>query len=72
MKRVTTNLNYNIWVTLDEKGLEILKQKGRDPAWYEEKGWYKFQMWQFMEIFGQTMMGCYAPFSMRVELEIDD
>lgn len=71
MKKVKTNLNNNIWVVLDENGLEILEKLGHSPEWYKDGDKYKFQIHHFMGLFGQTMRGVYAPFSMNVEIEIE-
>ena len=38
----------------------------------KKKGWYKFQMWEFMNIFGKAMwMGNGLPFETVIKIQID-
>jgi hypothetical protein len=70
------NLNSKLHVALDEKGEKILRehfQSNNIDCWKSNKfgdGWYKFQAWQFIDIFGNTSCGSYSPFSNDVYLEV--
>lgn len=73
---VSYNLNHPIYVHLDEKGKKILKKyyKHDDISIWEypqKEGYYKFQLWQFVDIFGGYSCGAYAPYSCNVFLEAE-
>lgn len=85
MKRVKTNINNYIWVKLTKEGREIYYDSYKDvyplllkagygiPAIVQEDGWSKFQMWDFMRIFGEHLsMGVCGPISTSVEIEVED
>ena len=67
------NLNKKILVQLDAKGEEILqKHYHGDGALFkseDKEGFYEFQVYQFMDIFGGKGCGAYAPYSTYVFLE---
>jgi hypothetical protein len=85
MRRLSTNVNYYIWVKLTKEGREIYYEHHKDiypmllragygiPAIVEEDGWSKFQMWDFMQIFGSHIhMGICGPMETQIEIEVED
>lgn len=71
------NLNNRILVWLDEKGKDILKSyyEIEDDAIFkseEKEGFYKFQIWQFMDIFGGKACASYAPYSCVTYIDKND
>lgn len=86
------NLNYSVFVKLTNEGYEYWKKKNDNlfsqvPEWIKEENYYKnktdkngfikFQMWEFMQIFGDSIVfGCQPKFLINVffyeaELEKD-
>jgi len=77
MAYVGFNLNNNILVRLDAKGVEILRKHydtNNISPWLskELEGMYKFQFHEFMNIYGKTGIASYAPYSTVVYLEKSD
>ena len=80
--RFKANLNYNVYVKLNAKGLEIHKQewervfKNNPNFVYEapktdSDGYSKFQMWKLMQLFGPHIrIGFDAPFDTEILLDI--
>lgn len=70
---VRFNLNDYVLIQLNDKGIELLREYyNSDPEIYKsdsEPGYYKFQFWEFIDIFGKEMsIGSYPPYSMEVLL----
>lgn len=85
MKIARHNINYNVWVKLTPEGKKQYRKYYRDlfrnissfievkklPA--PDNGWYKFQMWELMEVFGPALyMGCRVPFETEIRIEVED
>ena len=73
---VKFNLNYSVFVKLTNEGYEYWKKKNDNifsqvPKWVKEVNYYKnkadkngfikFQMWEFMQIFGDSIGLGYQP-----------
>ncbi len=58
------NLNVQVYVKLTEKGKEILSSKEFVSHFTpDHEGYYKFQLWELMQIFGKDLWnGCKVPF----------
>jgi|WetSurMetagenome_2_1015567.scaffolds.fasta_scaffold02633_24 hypothetical protein len=73
------NLNNRVIVYLDDKGKKILKEHYNinniddDNSFKskEKEGFYEFQFWQFMDIFGGKSCASYAPYSCVVYIDKD-
>lgn len=72
------NLNNYVYVKLTEKGFRVHEVKEKEyynrddyrPPEVDENGYSKFQLWDFMNIFGDhTWMGAPPCFEMAVEIE---
>lgn len=52
------NLNSHVYVKLNYKGKRIVANHyaHSDHRKPDSKGFYKFQMWEFMNVFGQHLM----------------
>lgn len=64
----TVNINWYCKVILTEEGLKVLKRHWNNYGMFkldsefneyvenlkDKKGWYKFQLWDFMNIFGDN------------------
>ena len=75
------NLNEYIKVKLTDKGKEIYRnyyheiddEKVLKTLDIDEEGYCKFQLWYFMEIFGEHFrMGCYLPCETNVKIQIKE
>lgn len=77
MKTIPFNLNNTIHVYLDERGEEILRKhfnSNNIEIFRSDKidGYYQFQCWAFIDIFGGTSCGSYAPFSCKTYIEVNE
>ena len=70
------NINSYVRIKLTDKGKEVLKKKWKTSylVLYEnarkEEGWFEFQMWNFMEIFGSEMyMGNSLLFETEIQIQ---
>ncbi|WP_230677612.1 hypothetical protein, partial [Streptococcus pneumoniae] len=73
-KYLDINLNNYVHVYLDAKGKQLILDKYETTEiemWKSEKypGMFKFQFWQFMNIFANQSCGSYAPFNLNVIVE---
>jgi len=73
-KYLNINLNNYVHIYLDEKGKQILRDKyntSEIEMWKSDKypDMFKFQFWQFMNIFSNHHCGSYAPFNLNVIVE---
>ena len=75
------NLNDTVWVQLTKIGLAEHKKQYKDlygnvfnyePPRTDEDGWSKWQLWQLMNAFGETMkIGLRSPLATTIRLDID-
>lgn len=76
-KYVETNLNYNIKIRLNELGKNLYndywknifpeKDNFYDKLQKDEDGYYTFQMWEFMVIFGSHMHEPFGDYNVLIE-----
>ena len=74
------NLNNYVHVHLDDKGKQIFKDYYigfvdvdiDDHKSDKKEGYYKFQFWNFIDIFAGSSCGSYSPYSVEVYLEEKD
>ena len=54
------NINDPTWVRLTPDGVELLRKwrqaRGLEKDEFNHNGWYEFEMWTLMEIFGQGLV----------------
>lgn len=80
MKLQAFNANDCVRVKLTDKGIKLLADHygGEIPEWFVKNymfpdGWYQFQLWDLMNIFGSFIhMGSDNPFNMNILLEVDE
>ena len=70
-----TKLGKTIWINHIEKyhGMRGIEKTGKLPDWVKHndmgKGWWRFQMWELMNIFGPHIhMGSKNPFELKIKI----
>jgi hypothetical protein len=71
------NLNNYVHVHLDSEGLEILRKYyniTNVDNWKSNEfpEMHRFQFWEFMDIFGGSSFGSYAPYSTEIFIDKKD